>query len=136
MAGAASLYKTVRGVFVGSGSDGMKLPSVCAEIVKLTGKSNPRVLYVGTATYDSAAACDGQCSTLIEKGCQSPVDQLLMTDTRESAEPKFAHCDIIVVSGGNTLFAVNQWKAMGVSDLFARAAGRGVVLSGGSAGGK
>ena len=90
----------VKGVFVGSGSDGMKLPSVCREIVRLTGKAEPRVLYVGTATYDSEAARDGQCGRLLEFGCRSPVEQLLMHDTRSTAKPKFEACDVIVVSGG------------------------------------
>ena len=129
-----NLFRSVKGVFVGSGSDGMKLPGVCAEVVRLTGKAAPSVLYVGTATYDSAAARAGQCGRLLEAGCRPDILQLTMDDTRETAEPKFEACDVIVVSGGNTLFAVHQWRKMGVDDLFAKAARRGAVLSGGSAG--
>ena len=128
------MFRSVKGVFVGSGSDGMKLPGVCAEIVRLTGKAAPSVLYVGTATYDSSAARDGQCGRLVEAGCGSEIVSLKMDDTRLTAAPKFEACDVIVVSGGNTLFAVHQWRKMGVDDLFAKAAQRGAVLSGGSAG--
>ena len=44
----------LKGLFVGSGSDGLNDVSVCNTILSLTGKSsaNVKVLYLGTATYD------------------------------------------------------------------------------------
>jgi dipeptidase E len=42
--------------------------------------------------------------------------------------------DIILVSGGNTLFAVDRWKLCGIDAAISRAASRGAVLCGGSAG--
>ena len=46
----------------------------------------------------------------------------------------FAATDIILVSGGNTLFAVDRWVTLGMDAMMKDAVDRGVVLSGGSAG--
>ena len=40
--------------------------------------------------------------------------------------------DIIIVSGGNTLHAVNRWRRLGVDTLLKEAMERGAVLAGGS----
>lgn len=42
--------------------------------------------------------------------------------------------DIIIVSGGNTLYAIDKWHSVGLAPLLVSAAKRGAVLSGGSAG--
>lgn len=42
--------------------------------------------------------------------------------------------DVILVSGGNTLFAVDRWDRLGLSDLLRKAAIARKVLTGGSAG--
>ncbi len=46
----------------------------------------------------------------------------------------FESADVILVSGGNTLFAIDRWKFLGIDKLLAEAAQRGCVLCGGSAG--
>ena len=40
----------------------------------------------------------------------------------------------MIVSGGNTLFAVDRWVKLGVDNLIKAAVNRGAVISGGSAG--
>mmetsp|Transcript_48586 Transcript_48586/g.97755 ORF Transcript_48586/g.97755 Transcript_48586/m.97755 type:complete len:312 (-) Transcript_48586:238-1173(-) len=42
--------------------------------------------------------------------------------------------DVVLCSGGNTLFAVDRWKQFGVDKALRRCMERGVVLCGGSAG--
>lgn len=42
--------------------------------------------------------------------------------------------DIILVSGGNTLYAVDRWTYLGLDELLRGAAHRGKVMAGGSAG--
>ena len=49
-----SLPTTIKGCFVGSGSDGLNDALVCETIIGQTGKAAPVVLYLGTATYDLA----------------------------------------------------------------------------------
>ena len=41
---------------------------------------------------------------------------------------------VIVVSGGNTLYAIDKWNNVGLDKLIYDAMNRGVVLTGGSAG--
>jgi dipeptidase E len=43
-------------------------------------------------------------------------------------------CDIILVSGGNTLYAVDRWEYLGLDNLLKDAALNGKVITGGSAG--
>jgi dipeptidase E len=112
----------------------MQMSVVCEEAIRLTNKvaENVNVLYVGTASYDNQNAATNQTKTFTSLGAQ--VDSLALSDDRESAATKFAAADIIVVSGGNTLFAVDRWKHLGIDLLFAEVVERGVVLAGGSAG--
>ena len=50
------------------------------------------------------------------------------------ALPQVKDADIILVSGGNTLFAIDRWVKIGLAPLLKAAAARGAVLTGGSAG--
>ena len=42
--------------------------------------------------------------------------------------------DVIVISGGNSLFAVDRWNKIGLAPMLRTAMERGAVLTGGSAG--
>ena len=45
----------LRGLFGGSGSDGLNEPEICNEVIRLANKTpfeDINVLYLGTATYD------------------------------------------------------------------------------------
>jgi len=48
---------------------------------------------------------------------------------------QFNKADIVIVSGGNTLWAVDRWRTTGVDRLIKEAADEGKVMCGGSAGG-
>jgi len=128
------LSSTLRAVLVGSGSDGMQLSQICKECIRLTNKAaaDINVLYIGTASYDNIAAATNQTKTFLSLG--ATVNSLILSDDKAAAKPKFEMADIIVVSGGNTLFAVDRWKHLGIDVLFTEAQQRGVVLAGGSAG--
>ncbi len=120
----------------GSGEDMMSQPETASEIIALSGKKAPRVLYIGTATYDDAKSQHHQTMRFLERGC--PVHALKVADDSPSAHEvhaMFAAADIILVSGGNTLYAVDRWKELGIDKLIRKAGERGVVLAGGSAGG-
>ena len=47
---------------------------------------------------------------------------------------KIDNSDIILVSGGNTLYAVDRWVYLGLDELLKGAAYQGKVMAGGSAG--
>ena len=106
------------------------------EILRLSGKKNPKLLFIPTASGDSAGYIDVVETYFgIKLGCT--VDTLLLwgTDLSErEIEKKIESADIIYVGGGNTLSMIRLWKKLGVDTLLQNAAERGVVLSGVSAG--
>ena len=68
----------VKGVFVGSGSEGMQSPEVVQACLSLTSSSTPTVLYIGTATYDLPVPFDRQTKTFASQGCR--ITQLKCTE--------------------------------------------------------
>lgn len=116
-------------------------PDVKEEILRLTGKSNAcdvNVVYLGTPGYESQTGYDLQAKGFEESGCV--VNHLKLTQVKKSKSVS-AHirasieaADVIAVSGGNTLYAIKQWKKLGVDVLLRTACDRGAVLCGGSAG--
>ena len=122
-----------RAVMSGSGIAGMQREDVVATIVRLTGKKEAKditCLYIGTAIYNDQRGA-AQYLGLETAGCS--VTHLPMDATKADAEVLFL-ADVILVSGGNTLFAVDRWQHLGIKHLFAEAGLRGAVLCGGSAG--
>jgi dipeptidase E len=106
------------------------------EIVRITGKRKPKLLFIPTATKDWEGYIEA-----VEKyfggelGCK--VDVLKVVSERPSAnviQQKILGADIIYVGGGNTLYLIRKWKALGIDKLLFRAYQRGAVMSGLSAG--
>ena len=127
----------LRGLFVGSGSDGMnELESAQAvlELVESPSSGPVRVVYVGTATYDLEGPRQRQTQRLAQQGCLIESLDIATTPLTLSGEKLIENADVIVVSGGNTLYAMDRWKMFGVDEMFRHAMERGAVLSGGSAG--
>lgn len=106
------------------------------EIIRLTGKKKPRLLFIPTASSDSVSYVEtvqkhfGQ--TL---GCKIDVLYLIGTDfnTKEIEEKVFGS-DIIYVGGGNTLKMMKIWRKIGLDKILKQAYEKGIVLSGVSAG--
>jgi len=127
----------LKGLFVGSGSDGLQQDQISCAILSLTGKqpTNVNILYLGTATYDLPGPRERQTLRFIEAGCCVSALEVVNTapgPLQLSAAVEAA--DVIVVSGGNTLFAVDRWIRLGLHQLLREAMERGAVLTGGSAG--
>ena len=106
------------------------------EIIKLTGKKNPRLLFIPTASSDS----EGYVKVVREHfgkrlGCK--VGTLLLTKeklTYANIEKRILSADIIYVGGGNTLKMMTLWRKSGVDKALEKAYKKGIVLSGLSAG--
>ena len=125
----------LRIVAAGSGREGLAEPQVRDAIIGLSRKSTPSVLYLGTATYDLAAPEARQTSQFVAVGCAVTALKLAScTPSYPKMKAYFDHGDVIIASGGNSLFAVDRWLRLGVDRLMRQALQRGVVLSGGSAG--
>ena len=127
----------LRAVLGGSGSAIMHEPAIVDAVLKLTSKPAKECLlcYLGTATYDLAANREKQVSGFRSRGVAvEALDVARMPPTPGAVEALLARADIVLVSGGNTLFAVDRWKRFGLDEELRKAAQRGCVLTGGSAG--
>src|SRR6187397_1299025 len=105
-------------------------------MAQLTGKRRPKILYLPTASADSAAGTITffkNCAPLdVEPSVQNSFIESL-SQTR-SWEEVLLSVDGIVCSGGNTLNQQAIWKAQGIDVVLRKAWDQGVVLGGASAG--
>mmetsp|Transcript_5902 Transcript_5902/g.7449 ORF Transcript_5902/g.7449 Transcript_5902/m.7449 type:complete len:434 (+) Transcript_5902:60-1361(+) len=134
-----------RGLFAGSGSGCLSDATFAKEILQLLPPSSPsrrrsedggpNVLYLGTATYDLPAPRARQTDRLKELGCTiNSLDVSIRSPSQSDIRTAIESADIILVGGGNTLYAVDRWTRLGMIPLLREASERGAVLAGGSAG--
>lgn len=98
----------------------------------------PNVLYLGTASYDAPDPERAQTFRFVEAGCNVTSLRIAWRDHpggRPGVRAAFDAADVVIVSGGNTLYAVDRFRKLGIDDELRWAADRGAVLAGGSAGG-
>lgn len=131
------MASNLKGLFAGSGSDALNNPAVCAEVVRLTEKSTSDItlLYLGTATYDSELAMQRQTGWFTKEGCTIvTLPCTTETPSAQDMKEKTEAADIILVSGGNSLYVIDRWSRIGLVPHLKAAMNRGVVLTGGSFG--
>jgi dipeptidase E len=105
-------------------------------MAQLTGKPRPKLLYLPTASADSATGVIGwyrNCAPLTVEPSHQNSFIASYTQTR-SWEDVLLSVDGIVCSGGNTLNQQAIWKAHGIDAILKTAWDRGIVLGGASAG--
>ena len=134
---------TLRGVFAGCGTI-LNHPSMASRVLSLltdegrgSDPSSATVLYLGTPSYDIPSKRDAQTSHYVELGCTVvSLDVVLDAPTTEYMRSMVDRADIILVSGGNTSFAMRRWKHLGLDVIIREAClgERKVVMAGGSAG--
>ena len=109
---------------------------IVAEIIALTGKRRPRVLYVPTPSLENPITIR-KFQRIYERtyGCRTDVLYLLGTAPPPGEiRRKIEWADIVFVGGGNTLLMMRRWRFLGVDRELRKAYQRGTVLAGGSAG--
>ncbi len=128
-------------VAIGGGEIGRKgLPTETAaidkEIVRLSGKKNPRLLFIPTASSDAETYVDAVIKQFGDRlGCRVDVLYLIKKKPdRKEIKQKILSSDIIYVGGGNTLRMMRLWRKLGVDLILRQAWEKGSVLSGISAG--
>ena len=125
----------------------MSLPAIVDAVLNLVDQPDPSTMptlvYLGTANYDNAQAFEGQTRGFKNK-CR--IVQLRVSErvpdeempTTDAIRDAIQAADILMVSGGNTLYALNRWKDLGIDIMIRNAVygnnGRTPVLCGGSAG--
>ncbi len=125
----------MRIIAIGGGDVGAgETLAIDKEIIRQSGKSNPHVLFIPTASDDSEDYAASVRSTYEGEGCTVDVLRLLSTDTRESAKEKLAIADLIYVGGGNTKKMLEVWRAAGLDKMLADFIAQDKPVSGLSAG--
>jgi len=106
------------------------------EIIKLSNKKSPKVLFIPTASEDS----EGYYSVFKKYyennlGCKTDVLYLIKEKmSKKQIENKILKSDVIYVGGGNTLRMLKLWRKLSVDKILKKAASQNIILSGLSAG--
>ena len=82
----------------GSGSNMLSLPETITEIIELSGKKHPHVLYLGTASYDNPGPQKPQTQSFLDQGCSvSALAIAVASQSIDEMRPVFLKADIITV---------------------------------------
>jgi dipeptidase E len=121
---------------IGKPGSSIQTTKIDKEIIKLSGKKNPKLLFIPTASSDAEGYYETVKKYFGHKlGCKVDVLYLIKEKiNRRKIEEKILNSDIVYVGGGNTLKLMNIWRKQGVDKILKKAANEGVVLSGLSAG--
>lgn len=147
---SSSLPQNLRGIFAGSGTL-LNHPEMGPHLLSLASRrhsTNPSasgaavdpssitLLYLGTPSYDLPEKRLAQTSWYVEQGCRViSLDVVEKAPTTAYMKECVEGADILLVSGGNTSFAMRRWRRLGLDGMMREAvARRGVVMAGGSAG--
>ena len=106
------------------------------EIIRLSKKKNPKLLFIPTASSDSERYWK-HVQQYFGKFLKCKTDVLFLMKERPSKDQirkKISAADVIYVGGGNTLQMMRLWRRLGVDKLLISAYENGTVLSGISAG--
>ncbi len=106
------------------------------EIIRLSKKKNPKLLFIPTASSDSEIYWK-RVKQYFGDFLKCKTDVLFLVKEKPSKEQirsKISAADIIYVGGGNTLQMMRIWRRLGVGKLLVAAYEKGTVLAGISAG--
>lgn len=121
---------------IGRPGTSVETTKIDKEIIALSGKRKPKLLFVPTASGDSNGYVEVVKKHFGKRlGCQ--VDVLLLIGkgiSKSAIAKKIMSADVIYVGGGNTRKMLKLWKKLGVDKMLKIAGNKGTVLSGLSAG--
>lgn len=106
------------------------------EIISLTRKKHPRLLFIPTASSDSESYFEVVQKYFGKKlGCKTDILYLIKSKLNKmQIEEKVFNSDIIYVGGGNTAKLMRVWKKNELDKILKKAGKKGIILSGLSAG--
>lgn len=105
------------------------------EIVRLSNKQNPKLLFIGTASRENPYYFQAINEIYSRLNCNVNELRILNGEvTREEIENKILNTDIIYIGGGNTRYMIQQWKKYKIQAFLKKAYEKGIVLAGYSAG--
>ncbi|MBS3084025.1 peptidase E [Candidatus Pacearchaeota archaeon] len=128
-------------VAIGGGEIGrpgtkIETESIDKEVIRLSGKTHPKLLFIPTASEDSESYYQVVQNYYGKRlGCITDVLYLIKNNqSRDEIRNKVLNSNIIYVGGGNTLRMLKVWRKCGLDDILKEAHERGIVLAGISAG--
>ena len=127
------------GIIVAIGGGNIRTRGTAAidrEIIRLSKKKNPKLLFIPTASSDSEMYWK-HAQEYFGEFLKCKTDVLFLVKEPPSKiqiQAKIRAADIIYVGGGNTLMMMRVWRRLGVDKLLKAAYEKGAVLSGISAG--
>ena len=129
------MSKTIVAIGGGKIATRQTLP-IDREIIRLTKKKNPRLLFIPTASSDSEIYWKKVRKYFGDfLRCKTDVLFLMKEKpSREQIRSTISAAEIIYVGGGNTLQMMRIWRRLGVDKLLVAAYKKGTVLAGVSAG--
>jgi len=106
------------------------------EIISLSGKKNPKVLFIPTASSDSEGYVEVFNKHYGKRlGCKIDVLYLIKDKlSKKQVKEKILGSDIVYVGGGNTAKLMRVWKKAGLDKILKKAGDQELILSGVSAG--
>jgi len=121
---------------IGSPGCPVETTAIDKEIIRLTGKKNPKVLFIPTASSDSSGYYETVQRHFGKRlGCKTDVLWLVKEKpSHKEIEKKVMTSDIVYVGGGNTQKMLRVWKSYGLDRILKKAWDKGIILSGLSAG--
>lgn len=123
-------------VAIGGVTPPLNLDLIDREIIKLSNKKNPRVLYVPTAGGDDLNYCEFFKGIYeVKFGCKLDILFLVReTPTEDEIRQKVFSSDIIYVEGGSVSRLMSCFKKYKIDKMIEEAYKRGIVIAGKSAG--
>lgn len=127
-------------IAIGGGEIGRKgfqieTKKIDEEIIKLSGKTSPSILFIPTASKDSKGYISDFEKYFGKKlGCKTDVLLLNKNSTNKYIREKIFSTDIIYVGGGSTLRMMTTWRKFGLDKILREAYEKEIVISGLSAG--
>ena len=114
----------------------METAAIDKRIIELTGKTQPKALFIPTASGDAPGYIETFEKVYGEHfGCQTRALKLTQNPPAfDEMSALILDSDLVYVGGGNTYGMMKLWRRFGVDTVLAEAASRGIVLSGLSAG--
>ncbi len=114
----------------------LETAAIDRRIVELTGRDRPTALFVPTASGDDVAYQETFRRVYGERlGCRTRALELIRDPPAfDEMSALVLESDLVYVGGGNTYRMMRTWRRTGLDAIMAKAASRGVVLSGLSAG--
>lgn len=104
------------------------------EIVKLSEKENPKLLFIGTASKENPIYFNAIKNIYEDLGCVAKCLEIISNNDLGKIREKVLSSDIIYIGGGNTRFMLQEWERVGLKEILLEAYNKGIVMSGFSAG--